>query len=145
MIVTTIAFSLPTVVCRTVVMPVPAANLGNHDFYLKVLSTENKKYKTVTLSAVSRENIDTPTKLKEVISTQSDGLNPDTWNFATLFIEKNCKCKHCPLLGLIVDFFRQKGGLWGVCSCICNVQTHLYRLGQLLQTHLQSHGWSVLE
>ena len=56
-----------------------AANLGNHDFYLKVLSPENKKeYKTVTSRAVSRENIDTPTELKEVISTQCDGLNPES-------------------------------------------------------------------
>ena len=52
--------------------------MGNHDFYLKVLSPENKKEcKTITLRAVSQENIDTPTKLREVISTQCDGLNPE--------------------------------------------------------------------
>ena len=52
-------------------------NLGS-DFYLKVLNPENKReYKTVTLRGLSRENIDTPTKLKEVISVQCDGLNPE--------------------------------------------------------------------
>ena len=45
---------------------------------MKVLNPENKKeYKTVTLRGLSQENIDTPTKLKEIISVQCDGLNPE--------------------------------------------------------------------
>ena len=54
-----------------------AMNPGN-DFYLKVLCPENKKeYKTVTLRGLSPEGIDTPTKLKEAISGQCDGLDPE--------------------------------------------------------------------
>ncbi len=47
------------------------------DFYLKVLCPENKKdYKTVTLRGLSPDNIDSPTKLKEAISAQCEGLDP---------------------------------------------------------------------
>ena len=54
-----------------------AVNLGS-DFYLKVLCPENKKeYRTVTLQGLSPEEIDTPTKLKEAISVQCDGLDPE--------------------------------------------------------------------
>ena len=50
---------------------------SENDFYLKVLCPENKKeYKTVTLRGLSPDNIDTPTKLKEAISIQCDGLDP---------------------------------------------------------------------
>ena len=71
-----------------------AMNSGN-DFYLKVLCPENKKkYKTVTLRGLSPEGIDTPTKLKEAISGQCDGLDAENWKLVTTPIQQS--------LGLLV-------------------------------------------
>lgn len=48
------------------------------DLYLKVLSPGNKKdFNTVKLRGLNKEHIDTPAKLKTVISMQCDGLSSE--------------------------------------------------------------------
>lgn len=64
-------------IASSLASPIQQTSHSGNDLYLKVLCPENKKeYKTVTLRGLSEEKIDTPEKLKEAISVQCDGLDP---------------------------------------------------------------------